>query len=184
MAISISQLPENNIVFKLMDRCEQAILCTLLLAMIGLACAQIFLRTFFSGGLVWADPLLRYLVLWSGLIGAVTATGKGKHIALDILGGRLPESLAPYVSLASHLFCSVTAAGLSWASWLFLKGEIEFSSPGPLGLPLWFWNTIFPTAFALITLKYILLSAFQTSTFFRSQDSKESRRSNGSKSTS
>ena len=59
---------------------EEALLSILLTAMIVLACYQIGLRWFTSGGLPWIDPLLRYLVLWSGLLGAVLATAKDNHI--------------------------------------------------------------------------------------------------------
>lgn len=130
-------------------------LCLLLVAMIGLACLQIVLRTFFSSGLLWADPLLRYLVLWSGLLGAVLATSRGKHIALDLAGYLIPDRLLPLVSFAANLFSVVVAGMLTWASVLFLQSEIEFGSPGLFNLPSWLWNSIFPLAFGLITLRYL-----------------------------
>lgn len=134
--------------------------------MILLACAQIILRTFFASGLLWADPLLRYLVLWCGLLGAVTATGQGKHIALDITGNLLPKKIEPWITLVTHLFCSLAAGGLTWAGWRFLRGEFEFGGSGPLSLPLWFWNSIFPVAFGLMTLKYSLMLMIQLRTLF------------------
>ena len=140
-----------------LERIEEVLLCLLLAAMILLACVQIFLRTAASGGLLWIDPLLRYLVLWSGLLGAVAATGQGKHIALDIFGGRLPAVLAPYLEVLVQLFSCLAAAGLTWAGWLFLAGEIEAGGQGPLDLPLWAWNAIFPLAFALVAAKSCLL---------------------------
>lgn len=166
MAGSIQHLPENTSFFRIMDRGESTLLCLLLIAMIGLACTQITLRTFFSGGFVWADPLLRYLVLWSGLLGAVKATGTGQHIAIDIFGGRLPRGLLPLITLISHLFCSVTAGGLTWAGWLFLISEYEYGGLGPLSLPFWIWNGIFPVSFGLITLKYLVLTLFQIREIF------------------
>ena len=66
---------QSNPLLALFDRVEEKMLCLLLAAMIVLACLQIFLRTAVSGGLLWIDPLLRYLVLWSGLLGAVAASG-------------------------------------------------------------------------------------------------------------
>jgi TRAP-type C4-dicarboxylate transport system permease small subunit len=151
---------------RLLDKGESAILCLLLAAMILLACLQIILRTFFASGLFWADPLLRYLVLWCGLLGAVSATGQGKHIALDITGNYLPQKIEPWITLVTHLFCTLAAAGLTWAGWRFLLSEIEFGGSGPLSLPLWFWNGIFPIAFGLITLKYLLLLLMQIKTLF------------------
>jgi TRAP-type C4-dicarboxylate transport system permease small subunit len=150
----------------LLDKGERTLLCLLLAALIILSCIQIILRIFFSSGLFWADPLLRYLVLWCGLIGAVSATGQGKHIALDIAMNYLPKKIEPWVTLVTHLFSTLAAGGLTWAGWRFLGGEIEFGDSGPLSLPLWFWNGIFPVAFGLITLKYFLLFLKQIKTLF------------------
>jgi TRAP-type C4-dicarboxylate transport system permease small subunit len=151
----------TNKVLTILDTVEEKLLSLLLAAMIILACLQIFLRTVYSGGLLWIDPLLRYLVLWSGLLGAVTATAQGKHIALDIFSSRIPPALAPWFSLLTQLFSSLAAAGLAWAGWLFLAGEIKAGGEGPLALPLWFWNSIFPLAFSLIACKSCLLFVMQ-----------------------
>ena len=148
----------------ILNMVEEKLLCLLLAAMIVLACLQIFLRTVYSGGLLWIDPLLRYLVLWCGLLGAVAATSQGKHIALDIFGNRIPPALDPWLSLLTHLFSGLAAGGLTWAGGLFLAGEIQDGGDGPLALPLWFWNGIFPLAFGLITFKYWLLFLMQLRT--------------------
>ena len=163
----ITTLAETHPLLRRLDQGERVLLCLMLTAMIILVCVQIVLRTFFASGLLWADPLLRYLVLWCGLIGAVSATSQGKHIALDITGNALPEKIEPWLTLITHLFCTLAAGGLTWAAWRFLRGEIEFGGSGPLSLPLWFWNGIFPLAFGLITLKYILLLLLQIKALFR-----------------
>lgn len=125
--------------------------------MITLACVQIGLRMFFGSGILWAEPLLRYLVLWSGLLGAAMATSKGKHIALDIAVFLTPKKLLPFVQLANHLFSCVTAGFLTWAAYLFIRSEMEYSIPALFGLPSWVMNMIFPLAFALISLRYFIL---------------------------
>lgn len=146
---------------RVVDKAESLVLCLLLTAMIVLACMQILLRTFWGGGLLWADPLIRYLVLWCGLIGALAATGQGKHIALDLIGSALSPKLEAWMTLVTLLFCTLAAGGLTWAGWRFLAGEIHFGGTGPLALPLWFWNGIFPLAFGLIALKYLSLLVHQ-----------------------
>ena len=162
---------------RLLDKGERTLLCLLLAVLILLTCGQITLRIFFASGLFWADPLLRYLVLWCGLIGAVSATGQGKHIALDIATNHLPKKIEPWITLITHLFCTLAAGGLTWAGWRFLLGEIEFGGSGPLSLPLWFWNGIFPIAFGLITLKYLLLLFTQIKILFTSGPVADSDRS-------
>ncbi|MGB3210629.1 MAG: TRAP transporter small permease [Desulforhopalus sp.] len=164
--IETGTLFQTHPLLRLLDKGEKGILCLLLGTMIVLACVQIVLRTFFASGLFWADPLLRYLVLWCGLLGAVSATSQGKHIALDITGNHLPKWIEPWITLITYLFCTLAAGGLTWAGWRFLQSEIEFGGPGPLSLPLWFWNSIFPVAFGLITLKYLLLLWMQLRSFF------------------
>ena len=154
-------LPAEGRLPGIVNRLENIVLSTILVAMILLACSQIFLRTFFASGLLWADPLLRYLVLWSGLLGAVAATGQGKHIALDIFGEKIPPAITPWLALLTHIFCCLVSSGLTWAAIIFIKGELEFSSAGPLSLPLWFWNVIFPLAFLLMAVKYLFLSYLQ-----------------------
>lgn len=157
----VTVLQPNSRVLTILDSVEEKVLCLLLATMIILACLQILLRTVFSSGLLWIDPLLRYLVLWSGLLGAVAATTQNKHIALDIFGSRIPPALDPWISLVTQLFSSLAAAGLAWAGWIFLLGEIQDHGDGPLTLPLWFWNSIFPLAFSLIACKACLLFALQ-----------------------
>ncbi len=137
-------------------RFEEYLLCLLLTTMIVLACVQIGLRMFLGGGLLWADPLLRYLVLWSGLLGAAMATSKGKHIALDLAAFLIPKRLLPFIQLVTHLFSCATAGFLTWAAYLFIRSEMEFSVPSVFGLPSWVMNIIFPLVFALISLRYFL----------------------------
>jgi TRAP-type C4-dicarboxylate transport system permease small subunit len=149
--------PKRSSLLQQGARFEELVLCLLLGFMILLACLQIALRTFFGGGLLWADPLLRYLVLWSGLLGAAMATSRGEHIALDLAGYLLPEKLQPLVQLACHLFSLITAGFLTWAAILFIQSEIEYSGPGLLDIPTWGWNAIFPLAFSLITLRCLIL---------------------------
>ncbi len=142
-------------------RLEEGVLCLLLTAMIVLACLQILLRSFFSSGLLWADPLIRYMVLWSGLLGASMATSRGNHIALDLAGYLIPERFQPLVQLVCYIFSAITSGFLVWASILFIRSEIEYGSPGLFQLPTWSWNSIFPLAFGLITLRYIMLAVTQ-----------------------
>jgi TRAP-type C4-dicarboxylate transport system permease small subunit len=147
--------PKNNR-FSRLARVEESILGLFLVLMILLACVQILLRTVFSSGLTWADPLLRYLVLWSGLLGAVMATSQGKHLSLDIISFLVPKPLHAWLHVITNLFSATVAAFLTWAAYLFIHSEMEFGNTQLLSVPSWAWNLIFPIAFALITLRFLL----------------------------
>ncbi len=153
MATTTIPAAETGKVLRVLNSLEEIVLCLLLLAMIGLSCLQITLRSFFSGGLLWADPLIQQLVLWSGLLGASMATARGKHIALDLVVYLVPARFHPWILVLTHLFSTLTVAALVYAAYLFLASEITYGSPGLFSLPSWTWNLIFPLAFALITIR-------------------------------
>ncbi len=133
-----------------------ALLCLLLLLLIVLACFQIFLRTFFSGGLLWADPFLRHMVLWCGLLGAVVATRERKHICIDVVAYLAPEKSRPWFELLADIFSTLVTAGITWAAILFVRYEYLFTVSSLFGLPSWIWGLIFPIAFGLMTLHFLL----------------------------
>lgn len=134
---------------------EEGFLCLLLVAMIVVAVVQIFLRSFFSGGLLWADPFLRYLVLWSGMFGAALATKHGKHIALDVVTFVVPERVLPWFRSLLDIFSAMVALVLTWAAITFVKNEAAFGASVLLGIPGWCWNLVFPLAFGLIALRFL-----------------------------
>lgn len=144
----------SNSFLKYCAKAEEWFLGIMLLTMIILACTQIVLRSVFSSGLLWIDPLLRYLVLWSGMVGAAMATSKGKHIALDVVSYLAPPALKNWLSVLTNLFSTVVSAGLTYAGYLFIRDEYQYGGSGLLELPTWFWNAVFPLAFFFITLRF------------------------------
>ena len=70
----------NNKIISIINKIEDSLLVVILSSMIALAIFQIISRNLFSEGVVWIDPLLRTLVLWIGLSGAIVATRQDNHI--------------------------------------------------------------------------------------------------------
>ena len=138
-----------------LDRLEEAFLCLLLLGMIGLAIGQIFLRLAFASGFIWAEPLLRYLVLWAGLFGAAVATRQKKHITIDIASHLVPARLTPWLVVLLNAFAAMVCAALTYAAIIFVHNEAAFDEGRQLlGLASWQLNLIFPLAFALMALRF------------------------------
>jgi len=145
-------------IFNFLNRLEEVFLCVLLFAMIGLACTQILLRDIFAQGFVWADPLLRYMVIWAGLFGADIATRKEKHITIDIISHLIPIELESWLKALIHLFAAAVCTGLTYAAVIFIQNEASFSGGREiLGIPSWGMNLAFPVAFCLISLRFLVL---------------------------
>ena len=137
---------------------EDALLVGLLSCMILLAALQIVLRNFFEAGIVWIDPLLRVGVLWLGLIGATVATRHNKHIRIDILSKAFSRNanrlIQAVVGQVSAWTCLVIAwFGMRWIQLDYEDGFIAFA-----GIPAWILEIIIPLTFALIGVRYLLMS--------------------------
>ena len=138
-------------------RLEDTLLSLLLFVMIILSCLQIGLRTMFSSGIAWADPLLRYLVLWAGLLGAAVATRTGKHIAIDLFSHLMPKRISRWLGAAVQFFSLAVCLLLTYASIVFVANEASFGyGQTLLGLASWQLNLIFPFSFGLISLHFLI----------------------------
>jgi TRAP-type C4-dicarboxylate transport system permease small subunit len=94
---------------RILHKVEDSLLVFILLSMIVLAFSQIVMRNLFGTGTIWLDPLLRIMVLWVGLLGALVATRQNKQIKIDILSRILPAGL----KAASQIITRSFAARLS-----------------------------------------------------------------------
>ena len=139
-------------------RIEDGILVGLLLLMIGLAVTQIFLRNLFDSGIVWSDILVRILVLWVGLLGAMVASRQGNHINVDILDRYLPERAKPYVSIVVQLFTALICTVAAYFSLLFVQIEYADGGMAFAKVPAWVCEAIIPFAFGVIAVRYFTLS--------------------------
>jgi C4-dicarboxylate transporter, DctQ subunit len=156
---------ENRIMSKLQERLdklrlwvwrlEDGLILLLLLGMILLACLQIFMRNAFGSGLLWADPALRVLLLWTALFGAMVASRHDRHISIDIVSRWLPPLLRAFSKTFNSLFagavCSVAAFYAGW----FVVDEYRYSSAGIGGIPVWIFESVMPLAFGLMALRYL-----------------------------
>lgn len=135
---------------------ENSLLIGLLALMVGLAGTQILFRNLLDLSLLEADQLLRMLVLWVALLGAVAASRDRKHISVDVLSRFLPARLHAAVRAFTDLFTIGVCLLLAWQSVLFVQGERATAEKAFGSVPVWVTELILPTAFVLIALRYAL----------------------------
>jgi TRAP-type C4-dicarboxylate transport system permease small subunit len=138
-------------------RVETTILVLLLSAMIALAGAQIILRNLFDSGLSWSDPLLRVLVLWVGMLGAMIATQQDKHIRIDLLSRYLSPAWRLHTARLNHLFSAIVCGLLTWHSGRFVYYEWQDGATLVNNLPVWVAEAILPFGFGVMSLRFALL---------------------------
>jgi len=138
-------------------RIEKYLAITALSIMVAVAFGQIIMRTLFSQGFLWADVLLRQLVLWVGFLGASLATRQDAHIDVDVFTRLLPKKGKIISGLIANIIGAVVCIFLAEAAFDFVRYEYELGETiRALNLPIWVLQLILPFAFAMISLRFFI----------------------------
>lgn len=140
----------------ILHRIENAVLVFLLLAMILLAGFDILARTLWGSGVLWIPPLLRVLVLWLGLLGALYATRTREHIAIDVLSRWVGERSKHIIGIVTSVFAAIVSGLIAWHSHIFVSFAYEMNDIAFNQIPAWLLQSIIPISFALMTLRFIV----------------------------
>jgi TRAP-type C4-dicarboxylate transport system permease small subunit len=144
-------------VAEFLNHLEDAILVSLLAAMLVLASVQILARNFFQAGIIWGDILVRVMVLWVGLVGAMVAARRNQHISIDIVSRLLPQRMKKAVNAVLNLFAAVVCGIVAYSSLRlvrleYLDGVVAFGA-----VPTWTLESIIPLSFGVMALRYFVL---------------------------
>jgi len=152
---------------------ENASLVLLLGGLMVLAVGQIVLRIFFDSGLVWADELLRIMVLWIALIGSIAAARSKRHLKIDVLSHFVAERYTQVPGIIVDGFTSFICGMLAWHSIRFLQITIEMEDTVLVGFPSWIAHGILPVAFLLMCYRFFLSFAKGIAGLFSAKESAE-----------
>lgn len=164
-----------RLLVKSIHRVEDILLVVLLSSMIALASTQILLRNLFDFGLVWADPLLRIMVLWLGMIGATVASRDNRHIRIDLISRFFTKTTHLLIQTFIGLFTAWICLLIAWygATWVML--DYSDNTAGIIGIPAWLLEIIVPFTFALIGIRYFLFSTRWGKLYLRRMNKRSGR---------
>lgn len=136
---------------------EDVILVSLFAAIVILAGSQIIVRNIFQVGIIWGDILVRTMVLWLGLIGAMVAARHDKHISIDLVSRILPQCMKKAVNAVLDIFAAVVCGIVSFSSLRlvhmeYIDGAVAFGA-----VPTWTLVSIIPISFGVMALRYFVL---------------------------
>ncbi|KPK01545.1 MAG: hypothetical protein AMK71_05095 [Nitrospira bacterium SG8_35_4] len=154
-------MKEKKSPLALLARLEDGVLIVILMGMVFLAFIQILLRNIFGIGLIWVDPLVRQMLLWVTMAGAMVATREHKHIAVDAITRYLPPGR---IKLATGFICdafaTIVCALLVCSTFRVFFMEFQEPLGGNImpGLPVWASLLTLPVAFGVMTLRFLRFS--------------------------
>lgn len=135
---------------------EGAALIVMLSVMVVMAFVQVVLRNVFHEGFIWADILLRHLVLWIGLVGAALAASQERHITIDALSRFLSTRLRLGAMVIAQLFAAGVCLMLADAAVTFVRNDLEFGSTIYAEIPAWTSEVIIPVGFSLLAFHFLV----------------------------
>ncbi len=127
----------------------QAVTVACVVAFTMLICMQVFYRYVLNSSLIWSEEVVRFLLLWTVMLGSAIATDKGAHIILNPLdehlgpGGR--RIRAAVAELCTIAFCSV----LFWTGCQFIARTKNMTSSAA-DIPMYYVYLSMPVGAMLI----------------------------------
>lgn len=147
--------------FVIFAKVEDGILMLILVGMVLLAFMQIVLRNVFGIGLIWVEPLVRQMLLWVALAGAMVATRDHNHITVDAVSRFLPPGrIKSAAGLLCDAFAAVVCGVMTYSTFLVFYREFQDPLLGNImpGLPHWASLLTLPIAFGVMTLRFVRFS--------------------------
>ena len=141
---------------------EVALLVVFLSAMVLLSFTQVVLRNFFDTGILWADPIVRHLVIWGGFTAAAIAASEGRHIGIDALTKFFSARFKAISQVVTNVFAVVVCLILANAAWTFLLDEKESGGDVVLSIPTWVAILIIPVGYILMAIHFLIRGVFST----------------------
>jgi TRAP-type C4-dicarboxylate transport system permease small subunit len=133
---------------------ETWLIVLLLGGLVALSSLQIVLRNFFSIGFTWTDGLIRLIVLWLALVGALAASREGRHITMNALTRWLPPRFAIIAAFTADFAAMLVSGSLAWFALSFVRDSREFGDTLLGDVPAWWLQSPMPVLFALMALAF------------------------------
>lgn len=155
-------------------RLEDAALVLLLCGMMLLAVGQIVLREMFATGFVWADELVKLMLLWLAMVGSIAASRDDRHIRIDALSHLFPPLAIRITRIVVDTFAAAVCAVIAWHAYRYVKLiDLEFEETILIDTPAWIAHAIVPLAFLLISYRFVVLVAWQLVGIFSADEPDE-----------
>ncbi len=141
---------------------ENVMLMLVLGGMVAVAFLQIILREVFSTGVIWGNELVRILVLWLAMVGAIAAARDNRHIRIDLLSHLLPDKLVKAIRIVVDLFAAVVCGIIAWYVWKYIQLQVELEFTVLDGVSAFPARVIAPLGFLLLSYRFAVLVVIQT----------------------
>lgn len=139
-------------------RVEDILLTAVFMLMLSVCVLQIAARNLNFTGLAWGDDLVRVLVLWVGLLGAMAAARTDKHLRIDLLTRLVGVKMRKWLICLTQAGTAAVSGVAAYASVTYIQLEYADGLIAFWVVPVWASMLIIPVALGVIGLRYTVLS--------------------------
>ena len=138
-----------------LGRLEEAFIATLLASASVILFINVVLRYVFNTGVVWAEELVRYEIIWLVFIGGSVAARKGIHIGVEAVLHVLPARLAQALRITVYALCILFCAVLVWyGAELIAQTRMFGQKTSAMQAPFWVIQLAIPVGAGLMGLRF------------------------------
>jgi len=137
---------------KAVDKTLESTLAIIMFVMVLAVLWQVFSRYVLQDPSSFTEELVRFLLIWVGILGAAYASGKRLHLAIDLLPSRLAppqKAILQKVIDSFVLLFAVAVFIIGGGRLVYITFLLEQNSPA-LQLPLAFVYTVMPLSGVII----------------------------------
>jgi len=117
---------------------------------------EIVARIAFDSGISDLDSVLRALVLWIALLGAMIAAREDRHLAVDALSRYARGPWARVLRFVSYGAATAICGLLAWHAFALVRDEFTSGTIAFASVPSWTVQAIMPFAFAVMALRFFV----------------------------
>lgn len=117
---------------------------------------NVVLRYCFSSGIVWAEEMTRYTLLWTVFLGAGVVAREGTHVSMEAFFQLWPKAYQRIGFLFVNLICLATICvivyfGVDMVEMVVETGQVSEAA----AVPMWIIYGAFPVGGCLMVLGYL-----------------------------
>lgn len=138
---------------------EEYLIIPLFCVMLFLAFLQVVSRFLLPFSLPWLEELLRFLFIWSIMLGSSIGIQRGSHIGVDMFRNFLPTRFLDFVIYASYTAIIVFSVLMIKTSYPLLV--LQYSSnqlSAAMKAPMYLGTLAIPVGFTLIMIRSIQMA--------------------------
>ena len=145
--------------FRQLDRllviAEDTFISILLVASSAILFVNVVARYVFNSGMVWAEELVRYQIVWLVFVGASVAARKGIHIGVEAIVHMLPAGARRAVQILVYALCITFCAVLVFYGIELMLQTRSFNQRTPaMQAPFWIAQLAIPVGAALMGIRF------------------------------